>query len=1097
MPDVAPECAEPPIAIELVDALGEEASLGGAKLRVAITRDGRRTRWTFAADALDARAVASMQRGLQALIAAASVAPDTPLGAIDILTAEERDAIVRRWNPPSIPAPAGDCVHRQFVAQAARTPDRAAVTCHGVTLDYAELDRRSNRLAAYLAGRGVRPGVLVGLHLERSVDMLVALIAIHKAGGAYVALDPAYPDDRLAYIVEDARMPVVVTHSRLPAPWSAEAIDVVRLDRDAAAIDARADAPVDGGADAADLAYAIYTSGSTGRPKGVAVEHRNVANFFAGMDDHLPADGCWLAVTSLSFDISVLELCWTVARGLHVVIATGEETKGSAAPVAATPIDFSLYYFASADTGTASDHYRLLMEGARFADAHGFAAVWTPERHFHAFGGPYPNPAVTAAALAASTSRVAIRAGSVVAPLHHPARIAEEWALVDNLSGGRVGIAFASGWQPNDFVLRPESYADRPRVFAETVETVRALWRGERRAFPGPMGAEVEIATYPRPVQPELPVWITSAGNIETFANAGRLGANILTHLLGQDIEELARKLDAYREARRAAGHEGPGHVTLMLHSFVGDDRDAVREIVRRPLIDYLRVSTDLVRQYAWSFPAFARRAGADDRALDLHDLAGEEMDALLEHAFDRYYGESGLFGTPEDCLPLIGRLRGIGIDEIACLIDFGVPTQTALDHLPALDRLRRLANPASVAQPAETLPELMARHGVTHLQCTPSFAQMLVADEAMRPGLARLDRMLVGGEALPPGLARDLTGLVGGTLLNMYGPTETTVWSSVHAVEGDGQAVPIGRPLANQQIYICDTAGRLLPPGVPGELVIAGAGVVRGYLDRPELTAERFVAHPVDPAARAYRTGDLARQRDDGTLEYLGRMDHQVKIRGHRIEIGEIEAVLASHPSVAQTVVAVREDTPGDVRLVAYVIASAAPEPRAEALRDHLRRHLPEFMVPAHFVALDSFPRTPNGKLDRVAVARAAPTPPSVGGDADGGRAYVAPEDDAARTVASLWARLLGLPRVGMDDNFFDLGGHSLLAVQMHRELRGAFDRPLLITDVFRFPTVRALSAFLDGAQPTGGSSVGATRADLRRAALRRRAGAQAVIGA
>ena len=260
-----------------------------------------------------------------------------------------------------------------------------------------------------------------------------------------------------------------------------------------------------------DLAYVIYTSGSTGQPKGVMVEHRNVTNFLEAMDRQLGvvAGGAWLAVTSLSFDISVLELLWTVTRGVKVVLYA-EEHRAASGTVASTnadkAIDFSLFYFSAAGDAERpgkTDKYRLLIEGARFADAHGFTAVWTPERHFHAFGGLYPNPSVTGAAIAAVTTRVGIRAGSCVLPLHHPVRVAEEWSVVDNLSNGRVGLSAAAGWQPDDFVLRPESYREAKATMFRDLDTVRRLWRGETIAMRGPRG-DVQVRCLPRPVQAEL-----------------------------------------------------------------------------------------------------------------------------------------------------------------------------------------------------------------------------------------------------------------------------------------------------------------------------------------------------------------------------------------------------------------------------------------------------------------------------------------------------------------------------------------------------------------------------------------------------------------
>ncbi len=837
------------------------------------------------------------------------------------------------------------------------------------------------------------------------------------------------------------------------------------------------------------------------------VEHRNVVNFFAGMDREIGGDepGVWLAVTSLSFDISVLELCWTLARGYTVIIASDEDrspetTAGRIASRGAhaqRTLDFSLFYFSSDESEGVTDKYRLLLEGAKYADRNGFAAVWTPERHFHAFGGLYPNPAVTGAAIAAVTQQVQIRAGSVVLPLHHPARVAEEWSVVDNLSKGRVGISFASGWQPDDFVLRPENFADNKNVMLKGIETVRRLWRGESESFPGPLGKPVTLRILPRPVQPELPYWVTSAGNPETFIAAGRIGARVLTHLLGQTTDELHDKLAAYRKAWKDAGHPGEGFVSLMLHTFVGPDADAVRAKVRQPLKDYLRSSLNLVKQYAWSFPAFKRREGMDTSVggVDLQSLAPDEMDALLEHSFERYYETSGLFGTPESCLAIIDRIKAIGVDDVACLIDFGVDSATVLEHLPFLNALREAATPARDERTQASLGALMTQHAVTHLQCTPSMARMLSMDDEAVGGLKALRRMMVGGEAFPPTLARDLKAVVPGQVMNMYGPTETTIWSATQRVEKVNGIVPLGRPLANQEIFILDSRLQPVPPGVPGELVIGGAGVVRGYLHRPELTQERFIPHPIRGASagRAYRTGDLARHREDGSVEFLGRLDHQVKVRGYRIELGEIEAALLGHQQLREAVVMAREDSPGDLRLVAYLVInaenSAGTEPTASALRERLRELLPEYMVPGHFVFLPALPQTPNGKVDRKALPApdAAPAVPAA--------AFFAPESEIEQSIAAVWRDVLKLPQVGTRDNFFDLGGHSLLAVQAHRRLREVLDRKLSIADIFRFPTIHSLSTYLGAGDDGAAAQQGRDRAEGRRAAMKNRQAVRAGV--
>jgi natural product biosynthesis luciferase-like monooxygenase protein len=683
---------------------------------------------------------------------------------------------------------------------------------------------------------------------------------------------------------------------------------------------------------------------------------------------------------------------------------------------------------------------------------------------------------------------VHVRGGSVVLPLHHPARVAEEWAVVDSISGGRAGVAFAAGWQPNDFVLRPEAYADHKAVMLRDIEVVRRLWRGEAVELPGVNGRMVPVRTLPRPVQPELPIWLTAAGRPDTYRQAGLIGAHVLTHLLGQSIEELGAKLALYRQAWREAGHPGTGRVTLMLHTLIGQDEAQVKALVRQPLIEYLRSSVDLIKGYAWSFPALKRRPGdeASGGVLDLEQLSAQEREDVLEYAFERYYETSGLFGTVDSCTARVDRLAAIGVDEIACLIDFGVPTDQTLAHLEPLDQLRQRAaldRPASADQ--HGLAALVARHGVTHLQCTPSLARLLLADAGSRAALGALRHMLVGGELLSEPLAADLrAALPSGRLHNMYGPTETTVWSTMHDVAADERPVPIGRPIANTQVYVLDARGELLPAGIPGELHIGGLGVTRGYLGQEEATASRFVPDPFQaPGGRMYRTGDRVRWRADGRLEFLGRLDQQVKLTGYRIELGEVEAHCESHPDVRTAVVMAREDRPGETRLVAYVVFRAGGADPA-GLRAHLRRALPDFMVPSHIVTLDRLPMTPNGKVDR----RALPDPSVIVAATPSIESR--PANVIEETIAGIWRELLQLPHVSRDANFFDLGGHSLLAVQVHRRLRELLpERPVGITDLFRFPTVAALAEFLGGGD-AGDARLqdGAARGEARRSALQRR---------
>ncbi|HET7230665.1 MAG TPA: amino acid adenylation domain-containing protein, partial [Longimicrobium sp.] len=365
-------------------------------------------------------------------------------------------------------------------------------------------------------------------------------------------------------------------------------------------------------------------------------------------------------------------------------------------------------------------------------------------------------------------------------------------------------------------------------------------------------------------------------------------------------------------------------------------------------------------------------------------------------------------------------------------------------------------------ARDGRTVAALIERHGVTHLQCTPTLAALVLADAG--PGaLDGVHRLLLGGEGMPPELAAQVAARLSGALLNLYGPTEATVWCAAHPVEIVDGPVPVGRPLANARVYALDAALRPQPAGVPGELCVAGPGVSRGYLGRPGLSADRFVPDPFSsvPGARLYRTGDRGRWRADGMLEYLGRMDQQVKIRGFRIETGEVESVLRAHPGVAECVVLVREDAPGEKRLAAYVVGSAAAD--AAGMRAYLRERLPEYMVPAAFVPLDRLPLTTNGKLDR----RALPAPEADAADA----AYDAPRTATEEILAGIFSEVLGAERIGVREDFFERGGHSLLATRVATRARAALGADLPLRVLFQEPTVAGLAAWLDARRGGAGA--------------------------
>ncbi len=345
---------------------------------------------------------------------------------------------------------------------------------------------------------------------------------------------------------------------------------------------------------------------------------------------------------------------------------------------------FSLFFFSGNEKMFPDDKYKLIVEGAKFADRHGFHAIYTPERHFHSFGGLYPNPAILGAAIATVTERLLIRAGSVVMPLHHPIRVAEEWSVVDNLSHGRVGISFASGFHTSDFIFFPDAYPNRREIMFDKIDQLRRFWRGEPLSGTSGAGNPVQVRLFPSPVQRDLPIWITCGHTAETFARTGQMGANVLTSLIGLTLDTLRERVVLYREARAKAGYDpAAGQVTIMIHTFVGDDLEAVKEKVRDPFCGYLRSHTELLTSLAKSL----------HKGFDQESIADADLSELLLMEFERYFHSGSLMGTPETCMAMIHRLKEVGVDEVGCLLDFGVDVGSVMSSLRHLDELRQLAN--------------------------------------------------------------------------------------------------------------------------------------------------------------------------------------------------------------------------------------------------------------------------------------------------------------------------------------------------------------------------------------------------------------------
>jgi amino acid adenylation domain-containing protein len=640
----------------------------------------------------DADRIDRMTGHFQTLLSGIVANPQARVAHLPLLPAAELAQLLYEWNDTETEYPQDKCIHELFTAQVERTPDAIAVVFEAQRLTYRELNDRANQLAHYLQTLGVKPEVMVGICVERSVEMIVGLLGILKAGGAYVPLDPAYPQDRIGYMLEDSQVSVLLTQQRLMADLPAHP-QVICLDTDWAAIANQPATAVNSGVQANNLAYVIYTSGSTGKPKGVLVQHQGLVNLALAQiqvfDVH--ADSRVLQFASFSFDASISEVVMTLCVGASLYLA----------------------------------------------------------------------------------------------------------------------------------------------------------------------------------------------------------------------------------------------------------QRD--------------------------------------------------------------------------DLMPGLGLLN------------------------------------------------LLQTQGITHVTLSPSALAAMPKVE-----IPSLRTIIVAGEACPPDLANQWSS--GRRFINGYGPTEATVCATTAICTDSNSPLPIGRPIANTQVYILDRNLQPVPIGIPGELHIGGAGLARGYLNRADLTAAKFISNPFDRAysGRLYKTGDLTRYRSDGQIDFLGRIDQQVKIRGFRIELEEIEALLSQHPRVREVAVIAKEDI-GGKRLVAYLVLVpdlthpvAERHPSSEGslssgvtqeLRGFLKTKLPDFMIPAAFVMLDAMPLTPNGKIDRKALAKIDPDHSELA------NTFVAPTNPVEEVLAGIWAEILGLAQVGIHHNFFELGGHSLLATQVISRIQDAMDVTLPLRTLFERQTIAELA--------------------------------------
>lgn len=334
-------------------------------------------------------------------------------------------------------------------------------------------------------------------------------------------------------------------------------------------------------------------------------------------------------------------------------------------------MDFSLIFFSDINQQMAHK-YQLVFDLCEFADSNGFCAAWLPERHFHPFGGIYPNPSVLASAIAVKTNKLRLRSGSVVLPLHHPVEIVEAWSMVDNLSNGRVDLGVACGWNPNDFLLSPQTFDDKRQVWFDRIKEIQALWRGEEKTYLNGAGKQATVKVYPKPIQPELDIWLAVTKSDEHFAYAGANGYHVLTMLQGIDLDKLGEKIAIYRQARQDNGlNPDEGKITLMLHTLVHEDIDKVKAAVKEPFFNYIKSAMTGHLQ---------ARSGTS--------LTEQEINKTVEYSYERYFKTGALFGSVDDAMQVVNKAKEVGVNEIACLMDFGVDYQLVMSSLPYLKQV-------------------------------------------------------------------------------------------------------------------------------------------------------------------------------------------------------------------------------------------------------------------------------------------------------------------------------------------------------------------------------------------------------------------------
>lgn len=856
-------------------------------LNVSESPEGLHLSWEYNTDLFDKSTIVGMAEHFNTLLSFLLDNPDENVFKANIISEKEAKDICKHLKGETVKLKASEQTMQLFDKQVKKQFDSIAVVSNDVSYSYKQLGEKVDSIAHYLLAQGVQNDDKVGICLLRNVDLVATIFACLKIGAAYIPLDPVYPPERLNQIVNDVQLKCIVTYQSLKKLYldnlptetivSLDKVEIQKVDKVnvSKSNDDR-------------IAYIIFTSGTTGKPKGIEITHGNLNNLLKGFDVSFGDTDkqTWLAQTSMNFDISVLELIWTISRGKTIVLQQSSPFK-LLAPERLSPakkLDFSVMFF-GADK-CKDQKYDLYLDTAKFADKNDFTAIWTPERHFGEFGGAFPSPSVLGSALAAITDKIDIRSGSVVLPLHDPIRVAEEWSLIDNLSKGRVGMSIASGWQPDDFVFYNADYKNRHKDMKAKIEDLKNLWNGNPLVRKNGLDTDFAIKIRPKPIQEELPLWITAAGSPATFKYAGEIGANLLTHMLGQSLEKLAENISIYHESLVENGYNVEDKkVTLMLHTYIDSSKEKASNISEKPFKDYLASSAKLMEP-------LAKEIGID---------INTDLEELINLAYKKFSKENTLIGSPESCQDMLFQIQSIGVSEVACLVDFGVEREKVLAGLEKIVEAKDLYN--SYGEFLELLNvdnqktelDLIDDYNITHVQMTPSQSKLVLDLHSQTDrSLSSVKHWFIGGEALNEDLIKGLSSITDCKLYNMYGPTETTVWSAWREINKDD--IHIGEPIINTDLLLLNEFEQQVPVGVVGELYIGGLGLAKGYHNNDKLTNEKFknIDAPIVGNRRFYKTGDLMKLKANGNFEYVGRKDSQVKVNGYRIELEEIEKTIA-----------------------------------------------------------------------------------------------------------------------------------------------------------------------------------------------------------